>query len=166
MEDSEINRNLHILHFMLQDISVCIDLNIVNKILPLIFIEKIPKSPNYVVGIMNIAGKSVFVIDLALRLGLERKNTYSLDIPIILCTQGSHLIGIIVDKIIGIEKVEQNILQMGEDFQSEKSPVKGVIKIKDNLILALNMSIILEINMTLDKDKTNIAKQLINMTDH
>jgi len=146
MEQHEINKKIYILHFMLQGIQLCLDLNIVKKVIPLVFIEKIPKSENYVVGVMNIGGKGVPVIDLALRLELNRINIYSLDTPIILCQQGMYETGIVVDKILGIELIENDLLQTNQNFLDKHSAVSGVIHINDELVLMLDAK------MVLDKD--------------
>lgn len=154
--NKDVERNINILHFILQDIHLCINLNVVKKIFPLTFIERIPYSPSYLVGVMNFSGKSVPVIDLALRLGLKRKHFYSLDTPIILCTHLSHQIGMIVDEIIGLAQVKQDQLQMHEDFQTDKSPILGVIHSNDDLILMLNMDAILKINLRTEKSATKL----------
>lgn len=165
MENVELEKKCHILHFLLEDVRLCVDLNFVDKILPLIFIEKVPKSPGYLVGIMNIAGISVPVIDLALRVGLQRKNPYSLDNQIILCSEGSHQAGIVVDKIIGLEQIEKNSLQMNKDFQEKSSPILGVFKLYDDLIFQLNMTMVLDIQLTSEKNKPILPNELTDIAD-
>ncbi len=144
MERHEMDKSLYILHFMLQGIQLCLNLNVVKKIVPLVFIEKIPKSQNYVVGVMNVSGKSVPVIDLASRLDLNRKNIYSLDTPIILCQQGIYETGMVVDKIMGIELIDHDLLQTNHNFLDKHSPVLGVIHINKDLVLMLDASKILD----------------------
>jgi purine-binding chemotaxis protein CheW len=163
MADKEINKKLNILHFKLQDIQFCVDLNVVDKVLLLAFIEKIPNSPNYLVGLMNFSGNSVPVIDLSLRLGLNRDTIYTLDTPIILCTKGSHRVGIVVDEILGIQQIEKDLVQMNEDFRDENTHILGVVKRNDDLILILNSETILDIHLTMKK---NIKTKLTQMADN
>lgn len=150
MEQYEISGKLHIMHFMLQGIQLCLDLNVVKKVIPLAFIEKVPKSLKYVVGVINLAGKSVSVIDLALRLDLNRKNMYSLDTPIILCQNELCETGIVVDKILGINLIKKNLLQTNKNYLSEHSPILGVIHINGDLILMLDTSKILNKNVVIN----------------
>lgn len=150
MEKHEIKNKRHILHFMLQEIQLCLDLHVVKKVMPLTFIEKVPRSLSYVVGVMNLAGKSVSVIDLALRLDLNRKNKYSLDTPIIVCQQGDTETGIVVDKILGIESIEYSLLQKNQNFLDEQSPVLGVMHLNGNLVLMLDAGKILDKNVTIN----------------
>ncbi len=154
--NKDVEKNINILHFILQGIHLCIHLSVVEKIFPLTFIEKIPYSPNYLVGVMNFSGKSIPVIDLALRLSLERKHFYSLDTPIILCDHQSHQTGVIVDEIIGLAQVKQDQLQMHEDFQGDKSSILGVIRSNDDLILMLNMDAVLKINLRSEKNSNKL----------
>ena len=102
MRESLIKNKLQVLHFVIQNMRLCVELQYVDKILPLVWLEAIPGSPLYFVGMINYAGKSVPVIDLAIRLGLNRSQSYSLDTPIILCSAGIHQTGMIVDKIISL----------------------------------------------------------------
>lgn len=155
MEQLAIKNQIHILHFMLQDIQVALDLSAVKKIIPLAFIEKVPKSLPYMVGIMNLAGKSVPIMDLALRLDLNRKDKYSLDVPIILCQQGMSEIGLVVDKIMGIEVIDKNLLQKNSDFLDKYSPVYAVIHLNNVLILMLDPVKILDKNVAINNSIIN-----------
>lgn len=152
MEQLAKKNQIHILHFMLQDIQLGLDLSVVKKIIPLALIEKVPKSLPYMVGVMNLAGKSVPIMDLALRLELNRKDIYSLDVPIILCQQGMSEIGLVVDKIMGIEVVDKNLLQENLDFLDKYSPVYGVIHLNNVLILMLDAIKILDKNISINNN--------------
>ncbi len=152
MRQIENDNKLHVLHFMLQGIQLGLDLNTVKKVVPLTSIEKLPKSLDYVVGVMNLAGKSVPVIDLALRLDLKRKNEYSLNTPIILCQEEMYETGIVVDEILGIEIVEKDLLQKNKNVLDINSPVVGVIDINGNLILMLDTSKIVDKNISINNN--------------
>lgn len=152
MERDGVTQRIHILYFMLQGVHLCLDLKVVKKVIPLTLIEKVPYGSTYLVGIMNLAGNSVPIIDLALRLGLNRKNPYSLDTPIILCQQDLYQTGIVVDKIVGIEEIEESTLQGSERFLGNPSPIIGSIELNDNLILMLNISTIIDINTPIKND--------------
>ena len=150
MKQHEIIKHIYILHFMLQGIQCCLDLNVVQKVIPLTFIEKIPNSANYLVGIMNLSGISVPVLDLALRINLQHEKKYTLDTPIVICHDGISDTGLVVDKIMGIELINEAALQRHGNLSDMNSPVLGVIEINHKLVLMLDVKTILDMSKSID----------------
>jgi purine-binding chemotaxis protein CheW len=147
---------LQMLHFLVKNVHLCFELHYINKILPLVELKPIPGSPPYMAGLMNIAGKSVLVIDLAIRLGLKRTKQYELSTPIILCNDHSRKIGIIVDEILGLSAADKNSLQMKNDFTDPESLFTGAIILDTKLALVLNVHKILSVDFsTQDKSSPN-----------
>jgi len=128
-----------VLLFSVQDIYACIDLLCVNKILSLPQLNIMPGCSNYLAGLMNLSGKSIPVIDLALRLGAHRKTPYSTDTPILLCSHGAQQIGIIVDEIIGLNSFTDNLLQENTQFSTNDSPFLGTLNLNSQLYLLMDI---------------------------
>lgn len=143
-----------VLQCRLRNIDICIELRYIEKILPLTALEPVPHSQSYVVGLMNLAGESIIVIDLAMRIGIERYAPYSVDIPILLCSDQSIKAGLIVDEVKDIYTVKQDLLQLPDRFNHSSAFFKGVIQINDQLTLLLNMKNTLRI--TLDESQQSI----------
>lgn len=133
------------------NLRICIELNHVEKVLPLMALENVPNAPAYFVGLMNLAGKSIPVIDLARRLSMTREKPYSLDVPILICMQGEKQVGLIVDEVKGLTDVEESALQMRAEFNADNSPIVGTINLENELYLLLNLKVILNISYTLQK---------------
>jgi purine-binding chemotaxis protein CheW len=142
-----LNKKLKYLSFLLQDVHCCIDLQFIEKVLLLPLLEVVPGSPHYLAGLMNLRGVGVPIIDLALRLGLSRSECYALDTPILLCFDGVHRAGLLVDKIIGLIDIEQGLLQMHEEFEKSHSPFEGVITFEAGISLLINISRVLEFSL-------------------
>src|SRR5690349_17517994 len=98
----------NMLRFRIQEVRLCLDLADIKKIFLLPRLQKVPNSAIYVAGLINIAGMSVPVIDLALRLKLERTQPYNLETSIVLCQTEKQEMGLIVDQIIDIKPIEKN----------------------------------------------------------
>src|SRR5579871_1770841 len=106
MEDEIERPKLQVLHFLVSNVRMCIDLKYIKKVLPLVQLERIPGSPVYLVGLLNLAGKSIPVIDLAMRLGLHRHQAYTIDMPILICFDNEHEVGFIIDKVLGLATID------------------------------------------------------------
>ncbi len=137
----------HMLNCLVQDVHVCIDMEYVNNILPIMSVEPVPNSPAYVVGLANIEGVAVPIIDLAMRLGKDRTKPYNLDIPLLLCSDGKHQAGFIVDTVIMIAEVDGNDIQASEQFDAQTSAFNGSVSIKNNLSLLVNMQHLLPVSL-------------------
>ena len=82
----------------------CVELKSTMHIIPLVALQTIPGTPAYFKGLLNFHGENVFILDLASCLHLAPTSDYSIDTPIILCERESRKLGLLVDKVFGIEK--------------------------------------------------------------
>lgn len=155
--------SIQALHFVVQRVRICVELDFISKILPLTLLETVPQAENYLAGLLNLAGTSVPVIDLALCLKLPRKDLYTINTPIILCMIEHQYLGIVVDHILGLVNFEKNNMQMNADFKQNQSPFKGVVTLHDELSLLLDPNYLLTMsfakhlimnsaNMTINKE--------------
>lgn len=147
MVDQSTQHKLQVLHFIANDIQICIDIQYLIKILPLPLLEPLPNSPSYVVGLMNVAGKSIPVIDLLIRLGLPRTQAYTLDTPILLCKSGTQQIGMAVDKVLGLNSISTAELQITAELNVENSPFTATIMMEDKSVLLMDIPRVLAINL-------------------
>jgi purine-binding chemotaxis protein CheW len=131
-------KNLTVLHFLLQGIQVCMDLHYIEKILSLPMLEAVPSSPVYLVGVMNLKNKCIPVFDLAIGTGLKRNEMYPLNIPILFCSDGRHQIGLIVDEVLGLSKINEKQIEIREEFTSKNSPFLGAVTRETGVSLLIN----------------------------
>jgi len=156
-----LNEKLKVLHFILRDIQLCVDLQYVEKVFLLPMLEAVPGSPIYFAGLMNYQGESVPMIDLALRIGLTRDLPYSLDTPFLLCSTTAARVGLIVDKIIGLTEIDKGLLQMHDKFVSNHSPFSGAIAQAAGISLLIDVSQILKFSLTDEQNEFSLDDQLI-----
>lgn len=128
-----------VLSCLVNNTHICIDLGFVRKNLPLPQLEHLPNSPPYLIGLMNYRGKSVPVVDMGRRLGLERHSPYTLDTPVLLCGDGQHHIGFVVDKIYGLFEIGPKNIQKEAPSQT-RANFLATITIDGILSLLVNMS--------------------------
>ncbi|MBF0120861.1 MAG: chemotaxis protein CheW [Desulfobacterales bacterium] len=122
-----------------------IDILLVQEINRQIEVTCIPKAPDYVIGVLNLRGKIVTVIDLGKKLGLSPIRVSKYNRNIIVNSQDEH-IGLVVDRISDviitdsskIEPAPSNIGGLrGKYF-------KGVYKTDRSLIGILNIENVLK----------------------
>ncbi|WP_340162996.1 chemotaxis protein CheW [Legionella resiliens] len=141
-------KNLTVLHFLLHDIQVCMDLHYIEKILPLPMLEIVPSCPVYLVGLMNLKNKCIPVLDLAICTGLTRNEEYPLNIPILLCSDGTHQIGLIVDKVLELSNIDEKQIEIHEEFTRNNSPFLGAVTLETGVSLLLNINWVFALKLT------------------
>ncbi|WP_255464265.1 chemotaxis protein CheW [Legionella sp. PC997] len=141
-------KNLTVLHFLLRDIQACMDLRYIEKILPLPMLEIVPTSPDYFVGLMNLKNKCIPILDLAIAMGLTRNETYPLNIPILLCSDGTHQVGLIVDKMLELSPIDEQQIEIHEEFTGNNSPFLGAVTLETGVSLLINIDWIFALQLT------------------
>jgi len=153
-----------LLQFIVRKTYMCIPLEFVKKTLPLPKVEIIPNAPFYLVGLMNLAGKSVPIIDLATRLGLSRHGEkYTIFNPVMLCQSKTTEIGLVVDEVLGLCEIDEDALQMHEEFNDINSPFLASVLVKNKISLLLNVERILAIDPAKQHPDFIINEKLINL---
>lgn len=121
-----------------------IDISQVNIIERPMDIYKIPNAPEYVEGLVNLRGKVHTVFDLRKRFNLPTKQ-FDENTKIIMANVNSTVVGIIVDEVKEITKVEDNDTEAVPKalFDMKSKYLNGIAKIGDRIILLLDLDAVL-----------------------
>lgn len=103
-----------------------IDIRYIDNIVRMQRITRVPKMPNYLIGIINLRGEVLPVVSLRLKMGLEADVYTKATRIIIIKTEQEGTMGVIVDEVkevvtLGnsqIEKVETDLKAEGKNFVS------------------------------------------------
>lgn len=131
--------------FYVGDALCGMDILKVQEINKLIEMTRVPQAPEYVLGILNLRGEIVTIIDLGKKLGLKSTEMSDKTRNIIVNSNEEH-IGLMVERISDViqadwEKVEAPPANIG-DVQGKY--FTGVFKTKDRLIGMLDVEKVLE----------------------
>lgn len=140
MEFVMINKkvNTHLLHFTVADILLCLNVLQIKIIILLPQLIKVPNTIASLIGLLNLSGKSVPVIDLAVELNLPRKSSYTTNNPIIICQNENKFIGLLVDEIVTLarhDELQANLAQV----QTKDSYYQASINYNNVFSLMLNL---------------------------
>jgi len=117
-------------------------------------ITKIPKTPPFVRGVINLRGKIIPVVDLRLKFDLpEVEYNDRTSIIIIKVNQNGHevYIGIIVDKVIEVLDIHENEIEKTPTFSSDFDAqfILGMAKVKNLVVTLLHINkLITEIELS------------------
>nr|MBF0222296.1 purine-binding chemotaxis protein CheW [Desulfobulbaceae bacterium] len=124
--------------FYLKDTLCGLNINIVQEINQDLQITKVPLAPDYVVGIMNLRGQIVTVIDQSRKIGFEPSTITDESRVIIVTSQGEH-IGLLVDSVSEVLTApKKEIADPPSNIKGVQGRFfKGVVHTAKNEILAL-----------------------------
>lgn len=138
----EIKKEIKLLSFMLDNHEYAVEAVNTIEILRLVAIIPIPEAPTFVPGIINLRGRIIPILDLRLRFGFPHKY-YNLNTPIIIATNGSYMMGIIVDQVKEVFNITPANIA-AEHIMPGAQYLKGVAKCDSHLLLIVNLKNLLD----------------------
>lgn len=136
----------HCLRFKVLDIDLCLDLQRILKILPLVAWQVIPQGPPYLRGLVNIGGSCMPMIDLAARLGLGQ-TPLTLDTPMLWCRSGQVQAVLLISSVSGVDALVSEHLQMRPLFSEGTAPYLAAVAHPEGSALLLDMERVLDMEM-------------------
>ena len=108
-------------------------------------VTRVPYTPNYMLGVMNLRGVIVPVIDLRARFGLESKPFDSSTVVIVVrvdAAVGEKTVGIVVDAVSEVYNVAADAVKPTPDLGAgaDAACVSGLTSVDDKMVMLLDMN--------------------------
>lgn len=125
----------------------------VKEVLGMPEVTPIPQTPTYFLGIMNLRGQVISVVDLRTKLGIKPSN--SEETAVIILDLDDSSFGIVVDKVNSVQEISKEQLSEKPSLENSKANefINGVFKKENGLILVLDISRTLSVG-----DKATMSK--------
>ncbi len=137
ISDISVNKNSELyITFNLSEKVYAISAEKIIEIVQLPALTLLEKMPDFIVGLLNLRGSIVSVIDLSMILGFNRK-TYSSDCQVIILNVNDKKIGIIIDSVKDVIQFEKKLLDP-VPYSSKEHIITGVYKDDAGLIAFLD----------------------------
>lgn len=129
----------------------------INRMMP---ITRVPQSPPFIEGVINLRGKIIPVMDLRKRFGLARQDATS-DARIIVVEVASRVIGFMVDRVNEVLRINADIVEPPPSMVCgiESDYVQGVGKLQDRLLILLSLDRLFSSDMAPGIFETAAASQ-------
>ena len=124
-----------------------VDIHRVREIIRVQQITRVPKTPDFVEGIINLRGGVIPVIDLRKRLNLHTEETTE-DARIVVIEQQEQTIGMIVDQVSQVLRIDSATVEPPSPFivTVDTRYLAGIAKLTDQLIVLLDLDHVLTEN--------------------
>lgn len=119
-------------------------------------VTPLPQSPNYFLGIINLRGQIISIIDLRIKFNI--KPMPNNEMAVMILDLNGQFIGVVVDKVNSVQSMKENEIAEKPSVDNSKSHdyIEGVFKRDDKLIFLLDISKSLSLE---DKAKINGVKK-------
>lgn len=134
-----------VLSFHLRDQDFCIDIGHVREIRGFSQTTALPHTPDYVVGVINLRGNVIPVIDLSRRLGMDTTEPTPRHV-IVITDLEDRTTGLLVEGVSDIDSVSTEQLRptTGLAADSARGFIEGVFVFEDKMIRALDLEKLLD----------------------
>ena len=104
-------------------------------------ITKVPKSAQYIKGLINLRGTIISLLDINLLLDIE--NAEGGQENIIILNLKDEFVGVTVDQVDEVLEIEEDLIEEVSNDRN-KTYIKGVINFKDRIITLIDIAKLIE----------------------
>lgn len=120
-------------------------------------VTPIPNSPDYLLGVTNLRGAVVPIMDLRRRFGMESKEFGRTTVVIVVKIEGikqDRIVGMVVDGVTEVHSVEKSSIQPAPDFGGDIDAqfVSGLATIDERLLILLDVDKLIDDSVEIEGD--------------
>jgi purine-binding chemotaxis protein CheW len=133
-----------VLTFVLGSETYGVDILRVQEIRGWSSVTKIPHSPSHILGVLNLRGSIVPIVDLRMRFALERVEYTALTVIIVLSvvsSTGRRDFGVVVDGVSDVVDVDAAQVKPAPDLgtRSATEHIRGLVPVSERMVVLLDI---------------------------
>lgn len=142
--DIATEETLHIIGFMAGNEEYAVPILNVKEIVKPIEFTRVPAVPDYVLGVFNLRGTVLPLINMRLKFGLPAIKQDA-DTRYLIINQQDEMIGFMIDKLTAAVRIPQSDIEpIPESFNENQNLLRGIGKREDRLITILRVENLLK----------------------
>jgi len=157
VEEATVADVLQLVSFNLGTEEFGVDIGMVQEIVRMPEITRVPRTPEFVEGVVNLRGKIIPVVDLRKRFRLPvTENTKST--RIIIVTMNGRTVGMIVDGVSEVRRISADSVEPTPEMVAsaiDAAYLKGIAKLEGRLLILLDLNLVL--NQEEQKQLTSVG---------
>ena len=138
MNSIKLKDHMQIVVFSLDEPRYALDLSTVERVVCAVEITPLPKAPEIVLGVINMQGQVVPVVDIRKRFRLPEREV-NIDDRFIISRTSRRLVALVADDVIGVQKLENREIVSAEQALPFAEYIKGVAKVEEDLVLIYDL---------------------------
>jgi len=131
--------------FTLDESRFALKLSAVDRVVRVVEITSLPKAPDIVLGIINVQGGIIPVVDVRKRFRFPKRET-QLNDQLILARTAKRTVALLADDVTGVMTCPVKRIVEAEKVVPGMAFVEGIVKIDEGMILIHNLDIFLSLD--------------------
>ena len=150
-----------VLTFVLGNETYGVDILRVQEIRGWSAVTKIPHAPSHVLGVLNLRGSIVPIVDLRMRFSLDRAEYTAVTVIIVVSVMsaaGRRDFGVVVDGVSDVVDVNTEEVKAAPDLGARGATdyIRGLVPVSERMV------VLLDIDRLIGNDMTNLANSSAN----
>ena len=108
-------------------------LNDVERVLPMVAVSPLPQAPAVVLGVINLHGQVIPVLDLRCRFGLPLCD-YGLTARLLVVRTSRRILALAVDEVLGVREIAQETITRPDALLPGIGHIAGIVTLPDGLL--------------------------------
>lgn len=110
-------------------------------------VRSVPNSPNYLVGVLEIRGEYVPIVDLRMRFSLQPASIGATTVVIVLNDAEKHPLGIIVDAVAEVYALQRSEIKDAPhmSISVDQSYIKGIASAENGHLIIINLEALFDV---------------------
>jgi purine-binding chemotaxis protein CheW len=106
----------------------------VERVIPMVEISPLPEAPAVALGVINLHGEVIPVLDIRRRFGFAVRD-YGLDAYLLVARTGGRALALPVDEVLGVQEIATKAVILPETIFPGIGRVEGIVTLPDGLLL-------------------------------
>ncbi len=126
--------DLRFVEFVIEDTRYGVDIDAVERVLPMVALTPLPQAPAIALGVINIHGEIVPVLNVRRRFGLPQRE-FGLEAKLLLAHTGTRRVALAVDDVLGPLELSRETVVSSDVVLPGIGHVAGIATLPDGLLL-------------------------------
>lgn len=133
---------LAVVALIINGVSCAVPLDVVERAFQMVAVSPLPGPPSLLVGVINLHGSVVPVVDLCGRLG-SIPHAYGLDAHLLLVTTPRRRLALLADRVVGVQTISLDSVVPGRMVAQGLQAISGIAAVSGGLLLIHDVEAVL-----------------------
>ncbi|HEY7492208.1 MAG TPA: chemotaxis protein CheW [Candidatus Tectomicrobia bacterium] len=135
---------LQLVPFIIEEQQYALPLAIVERVLPMVAVSPLPQAPCIALGVINLHGRVIPVLDIRRRLGLPARG-YGLTTYLLVARTSRRTCALPVDEVWGVRQVAAAAVVPADAVLPHLGHVAGIVVLADGLLVIQDLEAFLSL---------------------
>ncbi len=143
-DEGEIEKEIQLVGFMVGDEEFAVPILSIQEIIKPIEYTRVPKTPTYVLGVFNLRGSVLPLIDLRMKFGLSRSQGND-ETRYMVIKNNDEIAGFVIDRLTQAIRIKESQIDPApETLHDDQNLIYGIGKKEDTLVSIINVDALLK----------------------